>query len=205
MSKVFGVGINDAKYAVTKYDSNKRQTWMCPFYKAWKSILQRCFSRKFQEKQPAYEGCTVCEEWLTFSIFKAWMEKQPWEGRALDKDLLVWGNTLYSPTTCIFIPQEVNNFLTLRDSSEDNVFIGVTYYKTLKKWVAKVSFEGKRLYLGAYPDELSAHLAYLKGKIDVAKRYQLKYSTDESVVQGLSKIILQLETTLNDKQQLRRT
>lgn len=50
-------------------------------------------------------GCSVCEEWLTFSNFKRWMEQQDYEGKALDKDLLVSQNKTYSSETCVFVPR----------------------------------------------------------------------------------------------------
>ena len=62
-SLICGVGVNDANYAT----SGKR---MCPFYRRWINMLERCYSEKFQEKNPTYRGCSVCEEWLTFSNFK---------------------------------------------------------------------------------------------------------------------------------------
>ena len=91
MSKrlVFGVGINDSDYEVYKYETingKRKATWKCPYYERWVSMLRRCYSPRSLEKYPTYKGCTVCEEWLTFSTFKKWMENQEWEDRHLDKD-----------------------------------------------------------------------------------------------------------------------
>lgn len=81
---VHGAGINDAGYEVTKYGiigcfdgkQKRKRVWICPFYQVWKSMLERCFSTKFQERNPTYKRCSVSEEWLTFTSFKSWMEKQ---------------------------------------------------------------------------------------------------------------------------------
>ena len=79
---VYGVGVNDDSHPVTSYirtkDGKKLQNWVCPFYKKWRSMLQRCYDPKNINRQPAYINCFVCEEWLTFSNFKAWMEQQDW-------------------------------------------------------------------------------------------------------------------------------
>ena len=104
---VYGVGINDAEYVVVKREEvgnvdgkRKRKTvWRCPFYKTWSSMLRRCYSTKYQERCPTYMGCSVSEEWHTFSVFRNWMESQDWQDTQLDKDLLVEGNKVYSPET----------------------------------------------------------------------------------------------------------
>ena len=111
MGTVYGVGTNDAGYAIQVMESvrgangkpKQRIIWFCPFYRRWVHMLERCYSERYQEKKPTYIGCTVCEEWLRFSNFKSWMETQDWEGKHLDKDLLVEGNKIYSPDTCILV------------------------------------------------------------------------------------------------------
>lgn len=94
---IYGVSVNDADYRLRKeilieYKNGKQKygiIWVCPFLKCWQQMLQRCYSDKYKKQQPSYVGCSVCEEWLTFSNFKRWMEQQDYEGKALDKDLLV--------------------------------------------------------------------------------------------------------------------
>lgn len=80
MRKVCGVGINDADYVVGKYESwyegGKRKLktlWQCPYYVKWHAMLNRCYNARYHKNKPTYIGCYVCEEWLTFSNFKAWM------------------------------------------------------------------------------------------------------------------------------------
>src|SRR5690554_592214 len=115
---VHGVGINDADYAVEKRemvvgaDGKQKQklVWVCPCYRAWRDMLKRCYSAKFQERQPAYKGCSVAKEWHTFSNFKSWMETQEFEGLELDKDLLFVGNKVYGAEKCVFVTKLVNSF-----------------------------------------------------------------------------------------------
>lgn len=76
---VYGVGINDADYPTTqreKVNGEWKITWRCLYYDRWVSMLTRCYSSKCHEKQPTYKGCSVCDEWLTFSNFRKWMEQQ---------------------------------------------------------------------------------------------------------------------------------
>ena len=129
---VYGVGINDADYIVCIYEElprtngkqNQKIVWRCPFYSRWMSMLRRCYSKAYQEKQPSYKGCSVCEEWLTFSNFKSWMETQDWEGKQLDKDLLVYKNKIYSPETCVFIDQRLNTFLVKSNKTRGDYPLG---------------------------------------------------------------------------------
>lgn len=101
---VYGMGVNDADYEV--YINGIP----CRYYKRWADMLRRCYVAANDEK-PTYKDCTVCDEWLTFSKFKTWMQIQDWEGKELDKDLLGNGK-LYSPETCCFIPSGLNKFMS---------------------------------------------------------------------------------------------
>ena len=101
-------------------------------YETWHRMLQRCYSEKYQEKQPTYKGCTVCEEWLCFQNFAKWFYENYYdvEGQRmnLDKDILIKGNKIYSPKTCIFLPQRINNLFTKRQNDRGNMPIGVRHY-----------------------------------------------------------------------------
>ena len=89
---VFGVGLNDANYTVNPVVSGK--SYLCSIYSRWQGMLERCYSKKYQVLSKTYSECTVCEEWLTFSNFKTWMEQQDWKGKQLDKDIIKKGNKI---------------------------------------------------------------------------------------------------------------
>lgn len=127
-SGVLGVGINDADYPVVKFSKPDaqgkcRQTFRCPYYFRWHGMLSRCFN-KGKSNYRWYEKTTVCEEWLTFSNFKRWMEGCDWEGKVLDKDLR-GDSTLYSPETCTWIPQNLNSFIEDVSRNKDYPIPGV--------------------------------------------------------------------------------
>lgn len=107
---VYGVGINDADYFVnaTRGDGTR---WRCPFYKAWKNMLARCYSKAYWKQQPERRGSKVDERWHSFMAFREWMVEQDWKGNHLDKDLLVPGNKNYSPETCVFVSRQVNSYV----------------------------------------------------------------------------------------------
>ena len=98
-------------------------------------MLQRCYSEKWQERYPTYKGCSVSEEWHTFSNFKAWMEKQQWEGKQLDKDILFEGNKVYSPEPCVFVTRKTNMFTTDR-AARGSGLLGMHWDKEKAKFRA---------------------------------------------------------------------
>lgn len=85
-------------------------------YSTWLSMLKRCYNIEFQFKHSSYIGCSVHEDWHNFQNFAKWYDENYYsignERIALDKDILVKGNKIYSPETCIFVPHNINNLFT---------------------------------------------------------------------------------------------
>lgn len=181
---VKGVAINDADYLVRTRISGK---WdICHFYKTWQSMLNRCYSEKLQAKYPTYIGCSVCEEWLTFSNFKRWMETQDWEGKHLDKDILIEGNKVYSPETCVFVDGVVNLFTTDHGAARGEWPIGVSFNKSNGKFQSYCNnpFTKKQEYLGYFACPNQAHLIWKKRKHELACQLA-DLQTDERVAKAL--------------------
>jgi len=160
-----GIGINDANYRLIetkRVNGKKIVIWACPFYKLWTGILRRCYSVKFLKKCPTYIECSVAPEWLIFSQFKLWMESENWHGMEIDKDILIPGNKVYGPSTCVFIDQSLNKFLTDHKAARGSWPIGTHYSAQNKKFIAQCSnpFTGDRGYLGSFDCVNSAHLAW---------------------------------------------
>lgn len=160
---IFGIGINDADYPVTKRNTNGKQL-MCPYYSKWRGMLQRCYSDKYKARQKTYKNCFVCKEWLTFSNFITWMETKEWEGCELDKDILGDGK-LYSPETCCFIPKRINLFLVDRSRFRGDYPLGVAWDKERSCFQAHCANPyGKYEHLGRYETPEEAHLSWAKTK-----------------------------------------
>ena len=191
---VYGVGINDAGYVVHKSETigyidgkqKQKTVWVCPYYQTWKKMLERCYSDKCQERKPTYKGCSVSNEWLTFSNFKAWMEKQDWEGRQLDKDILIKGNKLYSAENCVFVTKMANMFTTDSGASRGEWLIGVCWHKNAGKFRAlcRNPFTKKKECLGYFIAEMEAHEAWLKRKLELARLLAAE-QTDPRVAKAL--------------------
>ena len=163
-SLIYGIGINDSDYITSG----------CQYYRRWINMLQRCYLKEFQKRQPKYIGCTICNEWLTFSNFKKWMESQDWEGKELDKDVLLVGNKIYSPDTCCFVSKNVNNAITIK-IRDTGLPIGVAYLEKSGKYRSVIMIDGERKHLGCYSNEHDASNAYVTAKCN----YITKLSEEE--------------------------
>ena len=191
---VYGVGVNDTDYVVKKWETigyvngkqKQKLVWECPYYRAWRSMLKRCYSPKYQDTRPTYKGCSVSEEWLTFSVFKRWMECQDWKGMQLDKDILFEGNKVYSPETCVFVTSMVNSFTVDCRASRGEWQVGVSWDKIRNKFQANCRnpFTKKQENLGRFTCEQEAHNAWVKRKLELA--YELAaIQTDGRVAEAL--------------------
>lgn len=186
VKRVFGVGVNDAEYVVEHkkhlgyFNGKQKQVTLsvCPYYSAWRSMLMRCYSDKYHKQRPTYKGCSVCDNWKSFSNFKAWMETQDWQGKQLDKDLLVPGNKIYSPETCVFLSTRLNSFTLECTKSRGDYPIGVCYMKraatsgeeSSKPYVARCrDIFGKKKHLGTFETPEEAHQAWLEAKLNIAR------------------------------------
>ena len=134
---VFGVGITGLE-PIRNETGEKLDSYNC-----WKNMLRRCYSAKCQEKNPTYKDCCVCVEWLYYPNFKKWYDNNYYEinnkTSQMDKDVLIKGNKVYSPDTCVFVPNFINKLFTKRQKTRGELPIGVCYHKAIKKYQASLS------------------------------------------------------------------
>lgn len=153
-----GLGYRGSEYVDCKSES----------YLKWHDMLNRCYNAKFHKRQPQYEGCTVCEEWLNYSNFKIWYEQNKLAGMSLDldKDILFKGNKVYSPETCCFVPHTINTLFLSKKADRGDYPIGVSYEKDKKKFRAAMSFMGEQIKLGTFDTAEAAFTRYKEYKED---------------------------------------
>lgn len=102
--KIYGVGF----LGIGGYSAKIGKT-IHPYYDAWRGALRRSYDPSWHKKQPQYTNCSVDERWHNYQDFCSWSDKQVFEkGYKLDKDLLVYGNKVYGPDTCVYLPNELN-------------------------------------------------------------------------------------------------
>ena len=163
---VFGVGINDADY-MTKQRIPGGKRLLCPYYRRWHTMLVRCYSEKFHQRSPTYKGCSVSEDWKNFMSFRKWMKSQDWQGMALDKDILIPNNKIYSAETCLFVPVSINNLINRPSNNKTGFPVGVGFHKHTGRIRAYCRVDGRHHQIGEFNDVESAWAAYRKFKYDV--------------------------------------
>lgn len=89
-------------------------------------------------KMATYKDCSVCDEWLCYANFEKWYDDNYYEVNNeemnLDKDILVKENKIYSPNTCIFVPQRINALFIKGKGRRGQFPMGVSYDKTRKNF-----------------------------------------------------------------------
>lgn len=144
-------------------------------YQNWTCMIRRCYDEKLKERYSAYYGdCIVCNEWHNFQIFSEWWNNNIYrvgtERMHLDKDILYKNNRVYSPETCILVPQRIN-MLFMHKPNKYNLPNGVKPSSN-EKYEAK--YNGK--YLGVFGSVEEAAIAHNKEKkkviIQIANEYK---------------------------------
>lgn len=165
---VFGVGyLGEGNYSTgtSKKRSQEHRVWRC--------MLERCYSEKYKEDNKAYYGiATVCDEWKCFQKFAEWYNNNKYEvdGRLhLDKDILFPENKIYSPETCLLVPQRINMLFMTRPNKSG-----------LPNGVGKVSnekysatYNGKSL--GKFNSVEEAEIAHHTAKKEAIKQVAEEY------------------------------
>lgn len=129
---IYGVGYSTGRYS-TKSDGKINKA-----YDLWRRMLGRC-TKEWSSLHPTYTGVFVCEDWHNYDNFCDWFYEQDYQqGYELDKDLIGFGKNVYSPNTCVLIPQSLN------------------------KQIAGSRYNGF-LYAPEYPDR--PYLAYFRSKL----------------------------------------
>lgn len=160
----------DADYKVQWRVGGKK--FRCPIYAIWDSMRARCSGKSVKARLPTYADVSCSPEWLRFSEFSSWVNRQPWQGMSLDKDILISGNKIYSKDSCAFVPHRVNALFTVRPPSKKGFPLGVRASNNGPN--SKNPFEayvnngsGRSVFIGGFKTEIEAHAAYLEAKSEV--------------------------------------
>lgn len=183
---VFGVGIVGNRYSAKINGVHTKE------YKAWEGMIARTFGYKPKVKRPKYEGVTCCHEWLLYENFYDWLHSQEnfdkWlkgDLWAIDKDIIIKNNKIYSPDVCCLVPLNVNCLFSKSDKSRGKYPIGVYFHKGLNKFCAQISRRDKTKNknqqdcLGYYDTPEEAFQAYKE-----AKELYIKQVAEEEYAKG---------------------
>lgn len=139
----------------------------------WEKMVDRCrVGGSYQRRVPAYVGCKVDQRFMDFQFFTEWMREQKGYNNfdyELDKDLIVPGNRIYSPETCVLVPRLINSFLVASSR--------VRGYSERKpgRFEVSIRFNNKAQYLGTFDSAEEAaeryHLEKIKQAYQLAEMY----------------------------------
>lgn len=135
---VLGVGITGNKYKIMIDRKQSKE------YIAWLNIIKRCFDNAYKLRFPTYTEATCCKEWLLFENFYEWLHIQEnfikWlngDRWAVDKDILIKNNKLYSPDTCCLVPNNINQIFVNEIQSRGKYPLGVYYSEKENGYIAQ--------------------------------------------------------------------
>ena len=150
-------------------------------FEVWRKMIRRCYDDKEKSKHSTYQNATVCEEWHNFQNFAKWYEDNYYECNGekmdLDKDILVKGNKIYSPLTCVFVPHRINTLFIKKDKNRGKYPIGVSWVEDKNKFSSRCSDGKKYKFLGYYNTSQEAFNSYKNFKERVIKEVADEYKS----------------------------
>lgn len=183
---VCGIGVNDADESVFASDA----------YQVWTNMIKRCYDEKVIARREAYRGCTVCEEWLRLSNFLPWYRENCKPGYQIDKDILIKGNKLYSPETCLGVPRRINALFISARATRGKYPIGVSY--RYKKYVAQINYGNGTVSLGRYNTIEEAFSVYKEAKEKYIKNVAQEYYDKREITKRAYDALMRYEVEITD-------
>lgn len=187
---IFGVGVNDYEGAI------RSGGVLLYAYGCWQKMIERCYREDYFIKAPTYKGCSVCDEWHYFSNFKKWFDENYVDGYALDKDILVKGNKIYSPDTCCFVPTEINSLLVKKNATRGKYPIGVSM--NYGKYRAQIKKYGKTIVVGTFDTPEQAFAAYKEAKEKHIQEMATQYFNDGKITEKVYNALMNYKVEITD-------
>lgn len=199
---VCGVGMVGTKYPVTINGIRTIE------YTAWNSMLTRCYTKSIingENHYNRYENAEVCKEWLLFENFYEWIHKEQnfekWkllDKGAVDKDILVKGNKIYSPDTCCLVPHNVNALFLKSNKSRGKYPIGVTYKTRDDIFEVQCNVNGKETYLGRAKNPEQGFLIYKNYKENLIKQVAQEEYDKGNITKRCHEAMMNYEVEITD-------
>ena len=146
---VYGIGY----FGVGDYACRLEDGSTFSAYSVWANLLKRCYTDyKGNSCKTNYKDVVVCDEWHNYQNFAKWYEentvkfKQYGVTPFIDKDLKIKDNFLYSPETCLLLPNILN--CTVRGRVTTSIYQGIT--ERNGKYTVRLMFKGKNITIGRY-------------------------------------------------------
>lgn len=174
-------------------------------YRTWYQMLKRCFDVKTKEEKPTYKDASCCKEWLSFENFCNWLYSQDnyeiWKDlkwSAIDKDILIKGNKVYSPKNCLLVPVNVNNLFVKHDALRGNYPIGVCFVNN--KYAANCTnpIQNRIVRIGLYDTMEDAFIAYKQYKEKLIKEIAIIEYNKGTITKECKDAMFTYKVEIND-------
>lgn len=200
--EMYKIRVFNKGYIGEEINNNYTQTIS---YNYWYAMLRRVYSEKQLKLKPTYKQVEVCEEWLNYTNYKQWFDKNYYtiqgQQMELDKDILDKGNKIYCPEKCVFVPHNINSLFTKSNKARGDLPIGVYFKKKNNKYCSQcntITKEGKRYnaYLGLFNTPEEAFYAYKTFKENYIKEVADEYR--DRIPQKLYEAMYRYEVKITD-------
>jgi len=170
---IYGVGF----YGDGSFTKDKPKELVAKALESWHSMFKRCYDERLHKLKVTYKDCTVSNDWHNFQSYAKFYIEDAYrlDGWELDKDLLVKGNRLYSPSTCVYLPRDINGALKTNNTHRSLLPIGVFKCSSGGFKARCRDHESVQVILGKFTTENEAFHAYKCFKESVIKRKALDW------------------------------
>lgn len=164
-------------------------------YGRWLGINSRIKSRKeYKDCKNLFKNFEEFVLWSRDSYGYDFIDEGNGRMWCVEKDILSFNQEpAYSPETCIFVPNEVNQFTNTMSARRGEYPIGVTYHKRDKCFVSQVSVLGGKRQKSGFGTAEDAHRFWQEGKVLAATQILEKYKDHDKLVEGMVRIIDSIE------------
>ncbi len=145
-----------------------------PLYRLWGHVKERCDNPKSKSYyRYGGRGIVVCNEWINNpKLFIEWsLENGYKKGLEIDR---IDNDKGYSPENCRFVTREINNLNRGLNRNNTSGFVGVSWHKVKKRWLAHIMYLRKKYNLGYFKTKKEALETRNKYIIDNNLKHKLQ-------------------------------
>ena len=149
-------------------------------YRMWLEMMTRCYGNR-KVTTNSYNDVIICDEWHIFENFENWFLENYYnineERMTVDKDILIKGNRIYSPTNCLIVTQYINSLFA--SVNFNKIRCGTCFIKNYNMYKASCKrIDSKNSFIGYYENIEDAHNAYIITKREVIRQIADKYKQE---------------------------
>lgn len=126
-------------------------------YRVWTSMHDR--AGNFDGKHPSYADVTVAKEWWNYQNFAKWYNERRYELKddflCIDKDILCPEARMYSPETCVLIPNTINEVFKNFDNYKRNNNEGLPNGVQRRSDSKSIRYRSEARYLDEYGNKVA--------------------------------------------------